>query len=110
MNKIASILTSLTSILLVVCVLAPSLTKLTHALYEHDSEECADANSLHVHEAELDCDFQKFQLSPQFIPFTISFNHYKPVLIKKEVTNFYFFLSKYQKLQFVLREPPYLSY
>lgn len=109
MNKITSVLTSLTSVLLVVCILAPSLTKLTHALYEHHSEECTDADSLHIHEAELDCDFQKFQLSPQFIPFTTTFNHYKPILIKKEVINYYFFLSKYQKLHFVLRGPPYLS-
>ncbi|CAM4264130.1 hypothetical protein [Zobellia nedashkovskayae] len=109
MNKITGILISLTSILLVTCLLIPSLAKFAHARNEHHSEECTDANRLHVHEAELDCDFQKFQLSPQFTQFTITFNQYKHALIKKGITNFYFFLSKYQKLQFILRGPPYLS-
>ena len=109
MNEIIGILTSTISVLLVVCILAPSITKLAHALYEHHSEECTEADSLHVHEAELDCDFQKFHLSPQFTPFLIAFTSYTPEITRENTNNFYFFLSKYQKLHFVLRGPPQFS-
>lgn len=94
------------SLLLVAAILSPTIVKLSHALYEHEEQVCNEIGSVHVHEVEIDCDFQKFQLSPQHYPvFTEAIKVY-PNFIKENDVNYYSFLSKYQKLHFALRGPP----
>lgn len=94
------------SLLLIAAILSPSILKISHALYEHEEQFCEDNSSVHVHEVEIDCDFQKFQLSPQLYPNFAKTLELYPDLIKENDLNFYSFLSKYQKLHFTLRGPP----
>ncbi len=109
MGRLASFLSSSICLLLVVCILAPSLAKLSHALFEHQHSECKNAKTLHVHEAELDCDFQKFKLSPQFYPSFWTAMEKIPVIFPQNNYPPYSFLSKFQKHHFVLRGPPYVA-
>jgi len=98
--------TSVLSLFLIAAILAPTLVKLSHALVEHQEQLCKEIGSVHIHEIEIDCDFQKFNLSPQIYP---SFNDVAVAFTKtpkKEAFNYYSFLSKYQKLHFALRGPP----
>ncbi len=100
---------SLLSILLVVFLISPSIVKISHALYEHKNIECTIVGELHMHEVELDCDFQDFNLSPVytsplvFIPIPLDVRN------SRMITSHYTFLSKFQKLHFALRGPPMAS-
>lgn len=94
------------SVLLIVAILAPMVVKLSHALFEHQEQLCQELSSVHMHEIELDCDFQKFHLSSFDYPSFTKVNVPLQILSKKEIINYYSFISKYQKLHFVLRGPP----
>ena len=98
----------LASLFLVLSILTPSITKLAHAVYEHEYRDCDKNGNLHVHEAELNCDFFKFHFSPQSP--TLFFQEL-PLRVKSGTQNIlssYTFLSKFQKVHFVLRGPPTL--
>lgn len=103
------ILLNVVSLVLVLFLFAPSIVKLKHAISEHEHFECTSIGKLHIHKVELDCDFEKFNLSPQLyselieIPQPISLAQFK---VYEEC---YTFLSKYQKLHFSLRGPPIAS-
>lgn len=100
------IVSTIASLLIIAAILTPSIIKLSHAIYEHEEQQCESVGSLHVHEVELDCDFQKFKLSPQYhIVLTVIEKLPAPV-IKEKSFDLYSFLSKYQKLHFALRGPP----
>ncbi|MFK5972610.1 MAG: hypothetical protein QM485_04950 [Flavobacteriaceae bacterium] len=87
----------------------PAFVKLSHAIHGHSSLECKDATKLHIHKAEFDCDFQKYQLSPQYVTASFSGIRTKTLLIQKKNYSHYVFLSQYQKLHFALRGPPCFS-
>ena len=97
------------SMLLVVFLFTPSIVKTYHAFYEHKNTECTLVGEVHMHNVELDCDFQDFNLSPQYT---------SPVAIiplpleaptSNKIISHYTFLSKFQKLHFALRAPPTAS-
>lgn len=94
------------AIFLLACFFTPYLLKIEHGIFEHKEVLCTESGELHFHEIELDCDFYKFQLKQLFHP---AFNapkvqvHIPP---KKRLIDHYCYLSKYQKLHFVLRGPP----
>ncbi len=99
-------LISLISLLMVVFILSPSLVKFSHALNGHIHFECKSNGQLHVHEVELDCDFQKFNVSAELYPtITKAPQLFKIPKYKNHFSN-YTFLNKYQKLHFALRGPP----
>ena len=93
-------------LLLVVFLCAPSIVKMTHALIEHEYLECKAIGQLHIHEVELDCDFQDFNLSPQFNSTLVEVPRPLIIHFPNKITSQYTFLSKYQKLHFTLRGPP----
>ncbi|EAR01185.1 hypothetical protein [Maribacter sp. HTCC2170] len=97
------------SILLIVFLFTPTIVKLSHALNEHKHFVCEAVGELHLHEVELDCDFQDFNLSPQFSSSLTEAPDPLTVHNPKEITSQYTFLSKYQKLHFALRGPPIAS-
>lgn len=100
------LISSITTLLLVLCILAPTAVKLSHAIYEHESLQCTEPGAIHVHEIELDCDFQKFKLSTQYYSILVNFEtKILPVELIKN-SDFYSFLNNYQKLPFALRGPP----
>ena len=107
MNDIfKQVCTSILALFLVVAILSPAIVKLSHALYEHEEQLCHEIGSVHVHEVELDCDFQKFNLAPQYYPHFVKAIKVHAKITRKKDFNYYSFLSKYQKLHFTLRGPP----
>lgn len=97
---------SIMSLLLVAAILSPAFVKLSHALFEHEEQTCVDVGSVHIHKIEIDCDFQKHNISPQHYPDFVKVTKIVPKSVEKENFNYYFFLTKYQKLHFALRGPP----
>ena len=100
------ILFQLVSLFLLVCLFTPFIIKIGHGLYEHKETVCLAKGQLHIHEVEFDCDFHKFQITSLFY---FDFEKHllnPPVILGEKIVDQYTFLSKYQKLHFVLRGPP----
>ena len=96
------------SIALVLFLFTPSIVKLKHAISEHEHFECTAVGEIHIHKIELDCDFEKFNLSPQFEPRLIQLPENFNTSEYKVASQLYTFLSYYQKMHFTLRGPPSL--
>jgi len=99
---------SIVSLLLVVFILAPSIVKFSHAINEHELLECKEIGKLHFHKIEMDCDFQKFNLSPLIYTPLVVFPENFSVSILINRFSHYYFLSYYQNLHFALRGPPFI--
>ncbi len=99
------------SLLMVAAILAPSIIKLGHALYEHNQEnQCIAYGTNHIHDANLDCDFHDFTLANKVL-FNSSLT-YIPVEIPeiRYTTINYTFVYKPHKISFqALRGPPSVS-
>ena len=93
-------------LLLVAFLVTPSIVKIAHALVEHEHLECKAVGEPHIHEVELDCDFQDFNLSPQFNSTLVEVPRPLIIHISNKIASQYTFLSKYQKLHIALRGPP----
>ena len=52
-------------ITLVIVLLVPSFVKLAHTFEDHKHDICVKPQKTHFHEYKLDCEFYKFQTSPQ---------------------------------------------
>ncbi len=100
---------SFASLLLVVCMALPAVMKLSHAIHGHRNQQCNVDIALHLHEAEFDCDFQKFKLSQQFYKAPRHFEFQTPSASEEINDDYYFFLGTYQNLHFSLRGPPQFS-
>ena len=100
------IVSTIASLLIIAAILTPSIIKLSHAIYGHEEQQCKIIGSLHVHEVEQDCDFQKFKLSPQYHIILADIEKLSTPVIKEKNLDLYSFLNKYQKLHFELRGPP----
>lgn len=96
------------SLVLIAAILSPSFIKLSHALYEHQDLVCLDDSISHVHQTELDCELQKFKLSPQTYFDIVEIVEIKALSETNIYSNYYAFLSDFQKLPFALRGPPQL--
>ena len=92
-------------------ILAPTIIKLGHALYEHNQEEhCIAYGTNHIHDGNLDCDFHDFTLANKVL-FNTSFT-YIPVEIPeiRYETSIYQFIYKPKEVSFrALRGPPSVS-
>ncbi|AUS04068.1 hypothetical protein C1A40_00580 [Tamlana carrageenivorans] len=88
----------------------PALTKCIHIFEHHNHIVCENEDTTHIHQVDLDCDFQKFQIFTNFTPLNLSFclkgpkEKHGPI-----VSSGYDFLSKFQSLHFSLRGPPYFT-
>ena len=98
------------AIMLVLAVLLPSVTKLTHAFNHHQHEVCETDNKhkTHFHESDLNCDFYKFKLTKtQFIKnYNYEIEH--QTVYFKPKSNYYTSIYKHQQLTRFLRGPPTL--
>ncbi len=96
---------------MVVGMLAPSIIKLGHTLYEHSQEEkCIAYGTKHIHKSNLDCDFQDFTLS-NLVLFCASFDHLLVEVpeIRYSIANYNFIYTPL-KISFQgLRAPPAVS-
>ena len=82
---------------------------MAHELFEHEHFECTALGELHIHEVELDCEFQKFNLSNYTYLELVKIPAYIIVPKMQQCFSQYTFLSKYQQLHFALRGPPMTS-
>lgn len=89
-------------------LLVPSAIKLVHVFEHHEHEVCKGGETTHIHNIDLDCEFQKFQLNKNFTLSDISFAIFKHIENSKTNLSQYHFLNKYQRLHFSLRGPPAL--
>ncbi|WP_299781176.1 hypothetical protein [uncultured Formosa sp.] len=94
------------TLVLVLTLLTPTLVKFNHVFEHHHRELCHGEQQTHLHTANVDCEFYKFQLNhlftiPEFIANTplVEENH-------QLIASQYYFLSDYQQLHFSLRGPP----
>lgn len=82
--------------------------KLAHIFEHHEHIVCTGEDATHIHQVDLDCDFQDFQLNNNLIPPKTYSNIIFP-LQKDEITPLtYKFHYKHRHLSFSLRGPPIL--
>ncbi|MGJ5640982.1 hypothetical protein [Formosa sp. S-31] len=107
-KNIKNITFKFSALVLVLALLIPTLVKFNHVFEAHVHEVCHGEKQTHLHTADVDCEFYKFQLNHHF---TLPFNFIE-VFIPQEnfqiIISQYFFLSEYQQLHFCLRGPPEL--
>lgn len=95
---------------LILLVMMPAAIKLHHSLEsKHKHEVCQGEPQAHFHTWDVDCDFQKFKITPTF---TLSVFEYD--LLKEEhnhelILSQYQFISEFQKSHISLRGPPFNS-
>ncbi|WP_066218585.1 hypothetical protein [Formosa haliotis] len=96
------------TLVLVFTLLTPTLVKFHHIFETHHHEVCHGEKNTHLHTANVDCEFYKFQLNHLFtIPIFIA----EIPLVKENhqlISSQYHFISDYQHLPFALRGPPVL--
>ncbi len=87
-------------------LLFPSIVNLTHIFAHEEQEICSNYKDAHFHKKSLDCELCDLRtqnvLAFEIIKYQL-FIPYNPTLT---LTDFYQFLSDYQKLPFALRGPP----
>jgi hypothetical protein len=96
------------TIFLVCTLMLPACFKFVHIFEHHNHEICSGADSTHIHQVDLDCDFHKFQLNNNVTFTTPLFEFYHAQKESIQIFSQYTFLSKYQRLHFSLRGPPSL--
>lgn len=98
----------LLTFLLISALLIPSTVKLIHVFEHHEHVVCIGDDSTHIHKVDLDCEFQKFQITTHF--FHSFYNYDSSIVNHSSKTKFltYKFLSDYKSLSFSLRGPPVL--
>lgn len=87
-------------------LLFPITISFAHIFSGHTHEVCVNYADEHFHTQILDCDLYSFHKNPAL---TVDFIKFEPILpkeIKKQFSDFYQFLSDYQKLPYELRGPP----
>ena len=93
-------------LLITAVFLIPTAVKLAHAFSHHEHKVCKGNVTTHIHEIDLDCEFQKFQFQNQFF----SVVNYDGVIISNNAQNLitltYKFLNNHRQLSFSLRGPP----
>ncbi|WP_298346547.1 hypothetical protein [uncultured Algibacter sp.] len=94
--------------LLALSLFVSSASRLIH-IFEHDEHQvCIGGDTTHIHKVDLDCEFQKFQITNYFSP-TVNNYDSTPVDYPHKVSYLtYKFLSNLQPLSFSLRGPPVL--
>ena len=100
--------------ILTLCLVAtlffPVAKKLGHIFEHHDHVVCKGGNSTHIHQVDLDCEFQKFNLKSNYLHSSIHFELTEGG-VSYFKTDFYLkykFLYNHRPLSFSLRGPPFL--
>lgn len=94
---------------LVVALLLPYITKLTHVFTHHHHEVCKGESQTHLHSLDQDCSFYQFKINQTFTFELYDFELFTPTDNHKILTSQYQFVSEYQRLHFSLRGPPIYS-
>lgn len=88
--------------------MVPNAIKLSHTFNHGKHKVCLDDHSTHIHQVDLDCEFQKFPFNSHyiFLSFNCSFTDTIPCLKKSTLVYNYFY--NHRPLSFSLRGPPVL--
>lgn len=105
-TRLKNILIFTVAFLLIATIEAPSVVKLWHSLYSHKEVKCDLEGSIHIHSAEIDCPFQKFNVSLHYFLPQNHFNETLVVYIRKAHFDYYSFIPPFQQLHYSLRGPP----
>lgn len=98
----------LLAFLLVLMVCVPSVIKLAHVFEHHKHEVCKGGETTHIHKVDLDCEFQKFNLTTNYL-FTLHHTTFFEATLNSKLQFLtYKFLNNHQRLSFSLRGPPVL--
>lgn len=108
-TKLKNILFAAVAFFLLVAIEAPSFIKLHHSFYGHKELKCDLTGNVQIHNAELDCDFQKFNVALHFILPQYHFDDTLVISLKEDHFNYYSFVSPFQQSHFSLRGPPISS-
>ena len=87
-------------------LLFPSIVNLTHMFAHNDEEVCFNFKDAHFHKKSLDCELCDLRTQNVLAFESIDYQHFIPYIPTIKSTDFYQFLSDYQKLPFALRGPP----
>jgi len=105
-NKKVHIILSFTAIVLAVCILAPTLDKLSHYFSDHSHELCENASVTHFHQVEFDCDFYKYKISHPLVIGGFSIDLIKYEKTFQEPINLNSLIITRDLIYFSLRGPP----
>ncbi len=107
-NAIKNSIIRVAALLLVFTLMVPNAVKLSHAFNHSKHKVCFNDHSTHIHQVDLDCEFQKFQFNSHytFLSYHYSFAYLTPFLKKSTLEYNYFY--NHRQLSFSLRGPPVL--
>jgi len=108
-QSIKKSLQAVVALVLVMAMQLPVAAKIYHSVFVHVDTECKDYSSLHVHETEFKCEFQKYKLSTNYILPDLQKTVEEFLMVRESKFSIYSSLSQYQKLHFSLRGPPSFS-
>jgi hypothetical protein len=107
-NQQKNISFSIISLVLIIFLALPTVIKLIHAS-DHLIVDCNSTIESHIHAKELDCDFNKFNLSNHFYVPLFKTQLLAAVLIRNEFSHNYIFTPETDTPLFSLRAPPSFS-
>ena len=96
------------TIIIVLCLVLPSVVKFSHTFSDHEHEICLGENQSHFHEIDMDCEFYKFNLSNSFFVKIDDFKFNFIVPSQLLNTKYHTYLISHQQLHTYLRGPPSL--
>ncbi|OMP30655.1 hypothetical protein [Mangrovimonas sp. DI 80] len=108
-KKQQHIVFKLATAILVVALLLPYITKLTHVFTHHHHEVCNGESQAHLHSLDQDCSFYQFKINNTFVLTSFDFVIPKIVPAKETTVGLYNFKYNHQQLSFSLRGPPELA-
>ncbi|WP_323789006.1 hypothetical protein [Psychroserpens sp.] len=97
------------TVFIVLCLVLPTVVKMSHAFSNHEHDVCLVENQSHFHEIDSDCEFYKFNVNHQTTLTYFSFSPFEADESQNLIASKYLFLSTFQKLHFSLRGPPFNS-
>ena len=89
-----------------VALLFPSMVNLTHIFAHEEQEICTNYKDAHFHKKSLDCELCDLRTQNILAFESVKYQLFLPYTPTIKSTDFYQFLSDYQKLPFALRGPP----
>ena len=93
---------------LVGILFVPTALKLDHIFEHHDHQVCIGVSTTHIHKVDLDCEFQKFQITNLFLS---DIRHQESIQVDysdEVILTPYKFLNGHDPLHVLLRGPPAL--
>ena len=87
-------------------LLFPSIVSLSHIFAHEEQEICTNYKDAHFHKKSLDCELCDLRTQNVLAFESVDCQLFIPYIPTIKSTDFYQFLSDYQKLPFALRGPP----